>query len=54
LRCLLGVDDVHDAAPARADLLTELTGRSITPDPATDSKAEIMLSRFLGAGAGPA
>jgi hypothetical protein len=43
------VDDVDDAAQARADLLAELTGRSITPDPATESKTEIMLSRFLGA-----
>lgn len=43
------VDDVDDAAQARADLLAELTARSITPDPATESKTEIMVSRFLGA-----
>jgi hypothetical protein len=42
------VDDVDDAGRARADLLVELTGRGITPDPTTDSKTEIMLSRFLG------
>ncbi|MGD9527054.1 MAG: hypothetical protein AB7L91_16345 [Dehalococcoidia bacterium] len=46
--------DVVDAAQARSELLAQLTGRSITPDPATESKTEIMLSRFLGAGAGPA
>jgi hypothetical protein len=37
-----------------ADLLAEFTGRSITPEPATDSKIAIMLSCFLGADAGPA
>lgn len=46
------VDHVDDAAETRRRLQKELDDRKITPDPAAESKTQIMLTRFLDPGAG--